>query len=156
MVEHGAAYGAHMLRVRDRLEEQLRLAFGADGVCIHGAGAGPARLPNTCNFSLVGDGLVGMHVLAAAPCLRASVGAACHTPSATLPSAVLLACGIPPAIALNAQRWSVGRETTLEDVDEAVKRLSAGVRRVRRKAAAAAAAANEAGSAPQPVLPTAS
>ncbi len=98
-----------MARVRDRLEAQLAAAFGADGVCVHGRSDLAARLPNTCNFSLLGDGLVGMHVLAAAPCLRASVGAACHTPSATLPSAVLLACGIPPAVALNAQRWRHAR-----------------------------------------------
>ncbi len=38
----------------------------------------------------------------------------------------------------------MGRETTLEEVDEAVKRLSAGVRRVRRKAAEAEAKVAEA------------
>jgi selenocysteine lyase len=48
---------------------------------------------------------------------QASVGAACHSHSSSKASPVLLACGVPEAVAINALRISVGRETTRKDVD---------------------------------------
>ena len=36
------------------------------------------RLPNTCNVSLSGEGLVGHVVLSKCSCIMASTGAACH------------------------------------------------------------------------------
>lgn len=36
------------------------------------------RLPNTCNVSLAGEGLVGHVVLSKCSCIMASIGAACH------------------------------------------------------------------------------
>ena len=100
-----AAYGAHMAAMRDRLETQLVAEFGAESVVFNGRCAGSMRLPNTSNFSLLGQGLYGSVVLAAAKGVRASVGAACHQHAVPTPSRILLACGIPVDLALNAQRW---------------------------------------------------
>lgn len=47
---------------------------------------------------------------------QASVGPACHSHSSKA-SRVLLACGVPEAIAVNALRLSVGRETTKTDIN---------------------------------------
>ena len=52
---------------------------------------------------------------------QASVGAACHSHNASRASPVLLACGVPVEVALNALRLSVGRETTTTHVDTFVE-----------------------------------
>lgn len=51
-----------------------------------------------------------------------------NSPSSALslsirPSRILLSCGIPPEVAANAIRMSVGRGTTKEDVDAVVEDL---------------------------------
>jgi cysteine desulfurase len=75
-------------------------------------------LPNTLNISIKGK--VGEELLKRIPEIAASTGSACHAGS-TEPSAVLLAMGIPREQALGALRLSLGRWTTLEEVEEAAK-----------------------------------
>ena len=81
------------------------------------------RLPNTCNVSILGPNLKGYKIIAAAKCLQASVGAACHTDRSERPSHILLSCGIPENVASNAIRLSVGRYTTIADIDVVVDDL---------------------------------
>ncbi len=74
------------------------------------------RLPNTLNVSI--SGIIGENLLAKMPEIAASTGSACHA-GATKPSAVLLAMGIPSEQALGTLRLSLGRWSTVEEVDAA-------------------------------------
>jgi cysteine desulfurase len=78
------------------------------------------RLPNTLNILF--PGVSGRQLLDSCPGVMASNGSACHAGSEE-PSAILLALGIPRAAALGAVRLSVGRTTTSEDVESAVRQL---------------------------------
>ncbi len=88
------------------------------------------RLPNTLNICV--PGVVGEEVLARAPGVAASTGSACHA-GHTEPSAVLLAMGIKPALALGALRLSLGRWTTEEEIAEAVDQISAAILSLRQE-----------------------
>ncbi|KAF4795312.1 Selenocysteine lyase [Turdus rufiventris] len=117
------AYEAHMRDVRDYLEASLEASFGKQRIRFNSHFKGSKRLCNTCNFSILGPSLQGRRVLAHCKVLLASVGAACHSEKGDRPSPVLLSCGIPPEVAQNALRLSVGRGTTRADVDRAVQDL---------------------------------
>ena len=105
------------------MEEKLEDAF-RDRVHFNGRYCGKSeRIPNTCNVSIRGERLSGREVLSLTKQLQASVGAACHSASVSRASPILLALGIPSDIAINAIRLSVGRETTLSDVDVVVSDL---------------------------------
>ncbi|XP_039247080.1 selenocysteine lyase [Pipra filicauda] len=117
------AYEAHMRDVRDYLEARLEASFGKERIHFNSRFKGSKRLCNTSNFSILGPGLQGHRVLAHCKVLLASVGAACHSDKGERPSPILLGCGIPPAVAQNALRLSVGRHTSRADVDLAVQDL---------------------------------
>lgn len=78
------------------------------------------RLPNTLNVNFVG--LVGAEVLAALPGVAASTGSACHAGSVFL-SPVLAAMGVPPGEGMGAVRFSLGRTTTWEELEEVLALL---------------------------------
>jgi cysteine desulfurase len=103
--------------LRDRLWEALRARFG-DGVVLNGHAE--RRLPNTLNVSFVGR--IGAEVLAAAQGVAASTGSACHSGRVEI-SPVLAAMGVGQEVAMGAVRFSLGRGTTAENVDEAIRRL---------------------------------
>ncbi|NXY65988.1 SCLY lyase, partial [Callaeas wilsoni] len=126
------AYEAHMRDVRDYLEATLEASFGKQRIRFNSHFKGSRRLCNTCNFSILGPGLQGRRVLARCKVLLASVGAACHSEKGDCPSPVLLSCGIPPEVARNALRLSVGRATTRADVDRAVQDLVQAVEQLER------------------------
>ena len=71
--------------------------------------------------------LLGNRVLSELERCQASVGAACHSHDGSKPSPVLIACGIPEEVAINAMRLSVGRDTTKEDIDIFIADLSSAV-----------------------------
>lgn len=104
-------------RLRDRFWERLREIFG-DGVTLNGHPQ--ERLPNTLNVNFVGR--VGAEVLAALPGVAASTGSACHAGSVTL-SPVLAAMGVPPEEGMGAVRFSLGRTTTWEELEEVLRML---------------------------------
>ncbi|XP_037705292.1 selenocysteine lyase isoform X2 [Choloepus didactylus] len=128
--ENCEAYEAHMEAVRDHLEERLVAEFGEKRIHWNSRFPGTERLPNTCNFSFRGPQLQGRLVLAQCQTLLASVGAACHSGHEDRPSPVLLSCGIPHDMARNALRLSVGRGTTMADVDRVVEDLKQAVARL--------------------------
>ena len=107
------AAAAHMKSLRDRLWDGLRSALGERVVLNGHAGA---RLPNTLNVSFVG--CIGSELLAALPQIAASTGSACHDGRISI-SPVLAAMGIEASIAQGAVRFSVGRGTSLEEIDMA-------------------------------------
>ena len=103
--------------LRDRFWDGLRGMFG-EKVTLNGHPT--ARLPNTINVNFVAR--VGAEVLAMFPEFAASTGSACHAGSVTL-SPVLAAMGVPPGEGMGAIRFSLGRTTTWEELEEVLDRL---------------------------------
>jgi len=62
-------------------------------------------------------------MLAAAEGIAASTGSACHSGRTEI-SPVLAAMGVKDQIALGAVRFSLGRGTTAEEIDQALSRLT--------------------------------
>jgi cysteine desulfurase len=112
----------HCKVLRDLLWDLLSNAI--PGVAINGHA--PQRLPNTLNVRF--PSVLGSMILNGAPRVLASTGSACHAGHATA-STVLLAMGIDPIQALGSVRISVGRSTTLDDVEGAADALIASWRR---------------------------
>ncbi|MBI5576017.1 MAG: cysteine desulfurase [Deltaproteobacteria bacterium] len=98
--------------LRERFWDGLKDIFG-DRVTLNGHP--DARLPNTLNVNFVGR--VGADVLAKLHGVAASTGSACHAGSVTL-SPVLAAMRIPPEEGMGAVRFSLGRPTAWEELDE--------------------------------------
>jgi cysteine desulfurase len=103
--------------LRDRLWTGLVEHFG-ERVVLNGHP--DERLPNTLNVSFVGR--IGAEVLAALPEIAASTGSACHSGRVEL-SPVLAAMGVAPEIGAGAVRFSLGRPTTAEEIDTALRLL---------------------------------
>jgi cysteine desulfurase len=78
------------------------------------------RLPNTLNVSFVGK--AGGEILFRLNGVAASTGAACHSGSVEL-SPVLKAMGISPEVGMGAIRFSLGRTTTLQELERVVDLL---------------------------------
>jgi len=104
---------AQLQTLRDRLHQGLM----RNGIELSLNGHPVERLPNTLNVSFVG--IDSSTLLTKSPEVAASTGSACHA-GQTEPSSVLLAMGTPRAVALGAVRFSLGRWTTEEDVEQAV------------------------------------
>jgi cysteine desulfurase len=92
-------------------------------------GSPDERLPNTLNVSF--PGAAGPDVLAALHDVWASTGSACHEGSTDI-SPVLRAMGVPEDVALGAVRFSLGRGTTEEEVDEVIVGVAEWARKVAR------------------------
>lgn len=105
--------------LRDRLWSLLRQRLG-DRVVLNGHPE--YRLPNTLNVSFVGHR--GADLLSALDDIAASAGSACHSDRVEL-SPVLRAMRVPENIGAGAVRFSLGRATTLEEIDETAERLAA-------------------------------
>lgn len=104
-----------------------KLEKGVPGIIL--VGHPTERLPNTLNVLF--PGVSGRQLLAACPGVLASNGSACHADSEE-PSAILLALGIPREKALGTVRLSIGRATTLEDVETAAANLATAWRALRQ------------------------
>ena len=103
--------------LRDLFWELLQARFG-DQVILNGHPT--ERLPNTLNVSFVGR--IASTILSGLKDVAASTGSACHSGSME-PSPVLKAMNVPPEIAMGAVRFSLGRTTTREEIEEVVSRL---------------------------------
>jgi cysteine desulfurase len=104
-------------QLRDLFWELLQAKFGR-GVVLNGHPT--ERLPNTLNVSFVGR--IGSEVLNGLDGVAASTGSACHSGSVEL-SPVLKAMNVPPEVGMGAVRFSLGRTTTREEIEEVVSRL---------------------------------
>lgn len=78
------------------------------------------RLPNTLNVSFLGA--VGHEIIASLEDVAASTGSACHS-GETLISPVLKAMHVSENIGRGAVRFSVGRYTTIAEIDEVIDKL---------------------------------
>lgn len=97
--------------LRDLLWGRIHEVFG-EGVVLNGHLT--ERLPNTLNVSFVGR--VGVEILSSLTGVAASTGSACHAGSVEL-SPVLKAMGVAPEIGMGAIRFSLGRDTTEDEID---------------------------------------
>ena len=109
-------------RTRDRLENSLIEVF-KDDVRINAGAA--RRLPNTLSISF--HGLEANRILEEIGLsVAASAGAACHSDHVSI-SHVLEAMKVPEAWAKGTLRFTTGRMTTVDEIDEAVRVISAAV-----------------------------
>jgi cysteine desulfurase len=104
-------------QLRDLFWELLQARFGEQMVL---NGHPTERLPNTLNVSFVGK--IGSTILSGLKDVAASTGSACHSGSVEL-SPVLKAMQVPPEIGMGAIRFSLGRTTTREEIEQVVSRL---------------------------------
>ena len=111
---------ARQAALRDRLWQGISEAFPAAVM----NGDPVARLANTLNVSFPGlDGeslLINLDLAG----ICASSGSACMVGS-IVPSHVLLAMGAPTELARAAVRFSLGKETTAEEIETAIQRFPA-------------------------------
>lgn len=113
----------HLLMLRQRLWSKLQVLGN-----VHVHGDLEQRLPGNLNVSFAG--IDGKNLLQSLPGLAVSSGSAC-TSGNLQPSHVLLALGVNEALARSAVRFSLGRFTTQQDIDDAVTQISVAVNRLR-------------------------
>lgn len=104
-------------KLRDDFWSALKTKFG-DAVALNGHPE--ERLPNTLNVSFVNR--VGTEILDQLKGVAASTGSACHSGRVEL-SPVLDAMQVPPQIGMGAIRFSLGRQTTQEEMGEVLRLL---------------------------------
>ena len=78
-------------------------------------------LPNTLNVSFLG--VTGTEVLAGLEGIAASTGSACHS-GRVEQSPVLRAMGVSPETGRGSVRFSLGRETTVEEIDTVLQLIA--------------------------------
>jgi len=120
--ENPAALGA----LRDRLEQGILAAVPDSGV----NGAGAPRVANTTNLYFAGVDAEALIIALDLQGLAISAGSACQS-GATEPSHVLLAMGLEEPRARASVRLSLSRRNTGLEVDSAIERVQAAVRRLR-------------------------
>ena len=106
----------HFRTMRDRLHMGLETALSKDEMRLNGHPE--ERLPNTLNLSfknIEANVLLGI----IQNTIAASAGAACHAGEVQV-SSVLAAMDVPIEWAKGTIRFSVGRMTTVEDIDRAI------------------------------------
>jgi len=109
--------GRHLAGLRDRLEAGLMSRV--DGVVVNGSTT--HRAPHIANLSFTSA--AGTPLAGRVERVACSAGAAISSAGAK-PSHVLEAIGVPPELAVTALRFSVGRFTTEQDVDDATAYLA--------------------------------
>jgi cysteine desulfurase len=116
-----------MAELRDRLESGLLAAIPE----VRRNGHPIVRLPQTSSLAFAGTEAESL-ILALDLCgIGVSSGAACSSGSLE-PSHVLTAMGLPHARVQGSVRFSLGRETTLEEIDRVLEALPPIVERMRR------------------------
>jgi cysteine desulfurase len=129
---NGAAEGARVAALRDRLESALLARIPRARV----NGAGAPRTPNTTNISFPGADGEAMLIALDLAGFAVSTGAACSS-GAIKASHVLTAMGISGEAARGSLRISLGRGIEQPQVDEFVEALAKVVERLRALAPAA-------------------
>jgi cysteine desulfurase len=109
----------HLVTLRDRLESGLAAEF--PDIVINGSGA--ARLPHTSNLSLPGCDRQALLMALDAAGVACSTGSACASGSSE-PSPVLIAMGLPVEIVESSLRFSLAADTTKEEIEQAIERIS--------------------------------
>ncbi len=123
----------HFQAMRDLSHQGLVSELGEDLVRLNGHPE--LRLPNTLSLSF--RGIEANTLLSeVSDQVAASAGAACHADEVDV-SAVLEAMAVPVEWAMGTLRFSVGRGTTAEEIEQAVEVVAGAVRRLQPRAAMA-------------------
>ena len=124
--EHLLEYQQHLQDMRDLLEEGLKQCFTTLRVNGHPT----LRLPNTCNVSF--KRLEANTILSELVNVAASAGAACHSDKVDV-SAVITAMHVPLEYAMGTIRFSVGRNTTENEIKDSLDEIEKVVERLQPK-----------------------
>jgi cysteine desulfurase len=116
---------AHMAMLRDRLEAGL--IQRVPPVIVNGIGQ---RICNTSNLSFPDDHGEDLLIALDMAGIAVSHGSAC-TSGALEPSRILVNMGLPFQITRSAIRFSLSRNTTLEEIDRTIEIVSEIVKRLR-------------------------
>lgn len=108
---------ARIRTLRDHFWQSLQALYG-NRIVLNGHPE--HRLPNTLNVGFVDQ--IGAEVLSRLEGVAASTGSACHAGLIEL-SPVLAAMGVSERIGMGAVRFSLGRGTTLADIDGVIGQL---------------------------------
>ncbi len=117
---------AHMKSMRDRLHQGLQEKL--EGIRLNGHEE--KRLPNT--LSIAFPRIEADKLLSEIGGVAASAGAACHSGHASI-SPVLTAMRVPEEYAKGTIRFSTGKMTTPEEIEQAIKIIVEGVQRLNHK-----------------------
>jgi cysteine desulfurase len=117
---------ARVCALRDRLEEAL--LAGISNVRVNGDRV--RRISNTSNLTFAASNGESLVIALDLLGVESSTGAACSS-GAIEPSHVLTAIGLSPDDARSSLRFSLGRTTTAEDIEAAIKIIPAAVQRLR-------------------------
>ncbi|MBS1602232.1 MAG: IscS subfamily cysteine desulfurase [Bacteroidetes bacterium] len=119
---------AHVMALRDQLENGL---LTIEGARVNGSRDPQKRLPQTTNISF--SHIDGQALLAGlGKDIALSSGSAC-TSASMEPSYVLKALGLADDLAHSSLRLGLGRWTTQEEIDYAIRRIGDEVARLREK-----------------------
>jgi cysteine desulfurase len=121
-----AAEPRRIAALRDRLQTAILNSISSVRV----NGDATRRVPNTTNLSFAAAGGEAMLIALDLAGVACSTGAACSS-GAVEPSHVLLAIGLSPDEARSSLRFSLGRQTTAEEIDHAIAAIPRVVERLR-------------------------
>ena len=124
-MENLHADAARLAALRDRFENAL---LALPGVRVNGSVR--ERAPNTSNLSFDAAGGEALVIALDLQGVMCSSGAACSS-GAVEPSHVLTAIGLAPDQARSSLRFSLGRPTTEQEIDEAIRIIPPVVERLR-------------------------
>jgi cysteine desulfurase len=119
-------YSKQMRKLRDPLEQGVR----SNIPWVKVNGHPEKRLPNTSSISFCG--LEANDILSKLTNVAASAGAACHAEHIDI-SQVLRAMNVPVECAMGTVRFSVGRYTTEEEIDRAIRKIGKVIKGLRSK-----------------------
>ena len=125
-IENLESESRRISELRDRLERVI-LEF-VPSVRVNGDAS--RRVPNTTNLSFAAAGGEAMLIALDLLGIECATGAACSS-GAVEPSHVLLAIGLSPDGARSSLRFSLGRQTTSEEIDHAIATIPGVVERLR-------------------------
>ena len=124
-MENLGADAARLAALRDRFESAL---LALPGVRVNGSAR--ERVPNTSNLLFEAAGGESLVIALDLQGVMCSSGAACSS-GAVEPSHVLTAIGLTPDQARSSLRFSLGRPTTEQEVDEAIRIIPPVLERLR-------------------------
>lgn len=117
-VQEQEEHAARLAQLRQRFESGLKAGY--PGLRVNGAEA--ERLPNVSNVAFPGLDAQMLLMALDQVGIACSVGSACSSGSTEL-SPTLLAMGLPKEIVRSSLRFSFGATNTIEEIDEAVRRI---------------------------------
>ena len=124
--QHLVSEPQRIAALRDRLERAILDTISSVRV----NGDATRRAPNTTNLSFAAAGGEAMLIALDLLGVACSTGAACSS-GAVEPSHVLTAIGLSPDEARSSLRFSLGRQTTAEEIDYAIAAIPEVVDRLR-------------------------